>query len=446
MRHRSLHSPLRLLVVAAVLTVLTHPAPAQVASDPFADRPKDPFEAVDRHAREAPGDAEASVEKLADYLARGAKTERDKARVVFTWITTNIAYDHDAVSKGGTGEKDPEKVLQLLRATCDGQSRLYEAVAKGTGLEAIRIVGEARTLGERKDIPDRLLRRTPKGNTYVGHAWNAVKFGGKWHVLDVTWANRRDYRDGKVSERGETNDYYFLLPPEQIIYTHLPREEKWQMLDKPFTRDDQEDLPRLRGGLFKHGLTLVSHTKSAISSGTELKVVLTAPGDVVVNPVVQEGGKESEDVAVFVQRTAKQAEVNVAFPKAGDYVLRLTTGKRWDDRHEFAVEYQVTVEAGKKPPVPLPQGSLAFQKLGGYLHTPLSGTLKAGKPVAFKVTLPGATSVFLKNGGRTARLVKQGGFYVGNVTPAKGELVLCAEDASTARRGAAYPAVTYKVE
>jgi transglutaminase-like putative cysteine protease len=420
MRHRSTRSPFWLLAVAAALAALPCAAQAQPGFDPFADRPKDPYEDIDRHARAAPKDVEGSVEKLAGYLAKGSKTEREKARAVFTWMTANIAYDHDA-ARTGPGERDPEKVLQIRRATCDGQSRLYEALAKAAGLEVVRITGDARTLGERRDVPDRLTRRTPRGSTYVAHGWNAVKIGSQWQVLDVTWGNRRDFRDGKITERGETNDYYFLVAPEQMIYTHLPREAKWQLLDKPFTGDDQEDLPRIRGGLFKNGLGLVSHTKAVISSGPELKVVLTAPADVVVDPVVEENGKETEGPTVLVQRTAKQAEVNLAFPKAGDYVLRLAAGKRWDERFDFAVEYQVKIEAGKKPPVLLPRGAWPSRSSAD-ICTPLSGTLKAGRSVAFKVSLPAATAVYLKNGGRTARLVKQGQFYVGNVTPRRATL------------------------
>lgn len=415
------------------------------AEDPFAPPPKDPYEAVDNHARSAPKDAEASVKTLAEYLGKGAKTDRDKARAVFTWMTANIAYDHDA-ARTGAGEQDPEKVLQIRHATCDGQSRLYEALAKAAGLEVARIVGDARTLGDRRDVPERLIRRTPRGNTYAAHGWNAVKIGGRWQVLDVTWANRRDFRDGKITERGDPNDYYFLVAPEQMIYTHLPREEKWQLLEKPFTRDDQEDLPGIRGGLFKNGLGLVSHKKAVIATGTELKVVLTAPTDVVVHPTLEENGKKTEEPTVLVQRTAKQAEVNVTFPEAGNYVLRLSAGKRWDETFDFAVEYRVEVSAGKKAPALLPRGTLEFQKVGGYLHSPLSGTLKAGKPVAFKVSVPAATGAFVKNGGRTAKLVKQGQFYVGSVTPGKGDLVLCIETASTARRGQAWHAVTYNVE
>jgi hypothetical protein len=446
MRHRFHGFWICVVTAAIALTALPGFAKDQPAFDPFASPPKDPNEDIDRHTRSTPKDAEESVAKLAAYLAKGAKNDREKARAIFTWMTANIAYDHDAVRKGGVGEKEPEKVLQIHRATCDGQSRLYEALAKAARVEVVRIVGDARSLDERKDIPTELVKRSPKGTSYVGHAWNAVKIDGNWQVLDVTWGNRRDFRDGKISERGDPNDYYFLVPPEQMIYTHLPSEEKWQLLSEPFTRDDQEALPAIRSGLFKNGLGLVSHKKALISGETELKVTLTVPADVVLVPTVMESGKKAEGPTVLVQRTPKQAEVLLAFPTTGEYLLRVAAGKKWAQTFDYAVEYRLEVKEGKKAATLLPEGSSSFQTAGGYLHAPLTGTLKAGKTVAFKVSLPGATGVFLKNADKTSPLRKQGQFYVGNVTPASGKMVLYVEDAASARRGKAWQAVTYSVE
>ncbi|MCS7045368.1 MAG: transglutaminase-like domain-containing protein, partial [Gemmataceae bacterium] len=52
-----------------------------------------PYKAIDQHALKAPPEAEASLDSLAEYLAKPCKTDRDKARAIYRWITDRIAYD-----------------------------------------------------------------------------------------------------------------------------------------------------------------------------------------------------------------------------------------------------------------------------------------------------------------------------------------------------------------
>jgi transglutaminase/protease-like cytokinesis protein 3 len=47
-----------------------------------------------------------------------------------------------------------------------------------------------------------------------------------WYLIDSTWGVKdKDNLDSEV------NDFYFLTDPKKFVYTHLPENEKWQLLD-----------------------------------------------------------------------------------------------------------------------------------------------------------------------------------------------------------------------
>jgi len=44
--------------------------------------------------------------------------------------------------------------------------------------------------------------------------------------------------------------------PERLIYTHLPRDPKWQLIRTPIDQNQFMMLPRLRPEFFAHGIRL----------------------------------------------------------------------------------------------------------------------------------------------------------------------------------------------
>jgi len=55
---------------------------------------------LERHALAAPAAAESSVPALAAFLTGHAKTDIDKAWVIFRWIADRVSYDIDAYLAG----------------------------------------------------------------------------------------------------------------------------------------------------------------------------------------------------------------------------------------------------------------------------------------------------------------------------------------------------------
>ena len=82
------------------------------------------------------------------------------------------------------------------------------------------------------------------------HAWNAVKINGAWYLLDSTWG--AGYTDEQNNFVFDFDDEYFLMPPEQFIYTHFPEDAKWQLLSTPISNNEFADLPDVQRRFFSY--------------------------------------------------------------------------------------------------------------------------------------------------------------------------------------------------
>jgi hypothetical protein len=63
-------------------------------------------------------------------------------------------------------------------------------------------------------------------------------------------------------------EYYFLVPPDQMLSAHFPREAKWQLTKKPLAINQFEQEPRLTG-LFELGMS-VETVREAMKGGQEV--------------------------------------------------------------------------------------------------------------------------------------------------------------------------------
>ena len=228
---------------APVDTVKTSNLPSQqVKPDKKSYRPKrikqkierDKYYKLDSFARNVPKEYEKDIETLVNYLITPAKSEMEKARVLFTWVATHVHYDDDAFNSGNITASTAEKVLLTKKAVCDGYSTLLYELCVEAGLEAEKVSGFAKGYGYTKDEefkePD--------------HAWNIIKIENQWKLFDSTWASGYGMNvNGKMVSVDEFDPYWFDLNPKEFIYTHFPEDPKWQLLQDTLTMEKFKALP-----------------------------------------------------------------------------------------------------------------------------------------------------------------------------------------------------------
>ena len=224
------------------------------------------FYAIDSKVESIPV---AKADTLAKQLASLGKTDLEKVRAIFRWITAHIDYNVMPVSSDkkisrqvyiepedsglvlpSLNERVAAKVLKNGIAFCEGYSRLFKTLCDHAGIKAEIIYGYGRTNSNRRFA--------------VNHTWNSVYIDSAWYLLDVTWAS------GVVSYGNEYvrqyNDLYFLTSPGEFIRDHYPEDPQWTLLSNPPVYREYSQSPFRYSGYMKAGVSSYFPAKGVINA------------------------------------------------------------------------------------------------------------------------------------------------------------------------------------
>lgn len=138
------------------------------------------------------------IDSFAKELVSKASTNRDKAKLIYNWIGSNISYDYDKAEAVLGNDFDIKSgaipTFQTQKGICFDYACLYVAMARANGLKVRIVTGEGFN-----------------GVNWVSHAWNEVYIPeeDKWYKVDSTFYkggnyfnSRRfdlDHRDAKIA-------------------------------------------------------------------------------------------------------------------------------------------------------------------------------------------------------------------------------------------------------
>lgn len=210
--------------------------------------------AIDAHALAAPPDVERDRKQLAAYLTQHLRTEPEKLRAIYRWLADRIEYDVEAYLAGTYMSGGSADVLTQRKSVCEGFASLFEELAREAGLKVKSISGYAKgygmAAGQRFDKPN--------------HMWTAVQIDGVWLMIDATWGAGYVANGKYVKALSEA---YFLVPPEQFVFSHFPAEESWQLQRTPrLTQSEFEALPTVPSNLFGNAISPVAVWEAAKGS------------------------------------------------------------------------------------------------------------------------------------------------------------------------------------
>ena len=227
----------------------------------------------------------AKADTLAKQLAALGKTELEKVRAIFRWITEHIDYnvrvynrkkttyslfyeepDDSTAALPSLDERVAAKVLNKRIAFCDGYARLFKTLCDHAGIKAEIIHGYGRTGNTRRFA--------------VNHTWNAVYIDSTWHLLDVTWAS------GFISYGNEYvrhyNDSYFLTPPGEFVKDHYPEDNQWTLMTDPPLYREFNQSPFRHTGFMKAGINSFFPAKGIldVALGDTITIELKARSEI----------------------------------------------------------------------------------------------------------------------------------------------------------------------
>ena len=354
-----------------------------------------------------------SVSELAAILSQYAKTEPEKARIAYSWITHNINYDVPAFLSGNYEVLSPEEVLTTRQAICSGYANLYRSLAKAMGLNAIIINGYA------------------KGGSYIvgsgseiNHGWNGVKINGGWYLVDATWG-AGTVNDNKFNKN--FNPYYFATPPNQFIYDHLPSDADWQLLAKPYNKQQFDKMPDVSPQFFANKLRLISHRSTTIRTKGSVKISLSAPSNIIVASRLKQDSEFVEGNYTLAQKENNTIVVSATFPSAGNYELEIYSKQNNESgAYKQALNYNIVADATGNE-YPLAYGT--FSEKGAYLYSPVERYLPAQESLNFKISVPQALEVRVIDSSynKLTQLTRSGSVFQGNVFVSSGKVQVVAK-------------------
>jgi len=204
-----------------------------------------PFRVIDAYMRNCPAASERSIADIAYYINRSARTDLEKARAVYVWMTDNVFYNDAGYNAGIYGDNSAEGVLRTRLAVCAGFANLFTEIAVKTGIEAVTISGYAKGINY------------SEGDQFDGtnHAWNAVKIDGAWKIYDATWGQGGGSVDsrGRMKSVNKFDEQWFNVEPKQSVFTHLAEIPYQNFLPQNISLVEFERLPNYQPKVLQYG-------------------------------------------------------------------------------------------------------------------------------------------------------------------------------------------------
>lgn len=180
------------------------------------------YKKISKEALHATKDATLTPYHLSSYLTKNANSDLEKVRAFYIWLANNITYDMKSYQAGIYPDFHSRSVLKKREGLCEGYARLFTALCTEADIRCETIRGYSKGYGYEKGA------KFEVGN----HAWNAVELNGTWYLVDATWAATSL---NTTTIKRSIDDKYFLTPPHEFLFNHLPEISAWQLVENPIS-------------------------------------------------------------------------------------------------------------------------------------------------------------------------------------------------------------------
>ncbi|WP_424828901.1 transglutaminase domain-containing protein [Rectinema subterraneum] len=362
-------------------------------------------------------DPDQYLAPLVAVLIAGESDPFMRIKLIHDWISDTIAYDVAIASKNTVTGQDLATVLSTRRAVCSGYARLFQKMAELAGFEAKTVSGFTKGLSREFSF-----------DFQNSHAWNMVRIGDMWYLVDTTFdAGAFQSQTSASSTKGNYAKLYstdYLFPaPMQLRFTHFPEQAVHQLSQVPLDRETFKSQALVQPGFFRYHMNIVQPGKESAAEQAAIPVSFSAvqrtesiyaidieaPEDILVDGSLLDSKSAEILSTVFPSHISPTRwRIMFAIPKAGTYKAHIVAGTRNATNIGTAVAAGLSGFSANQPPsIPNKlesvmqfaiEGSKAyaanppFPKIYGRYHnpagelleSPMSGALKAGSTVHFE--------------------------------------------------------------
>ena len=372
---------------------------------------------LDARIENITSDDTKNIYTLSKALTEGLTTDLEKTYVIYKWVTNNIAYDTESFfANNMRGIGNANTVLQRRKAVCDGYAELIMRLGLQSGLLVNKIEGYAKgygyKIGDAMSIPN--------------HAWDTVKIDGKWYLLDATWdagyTNETTHRYDK-----KTTGYdFFLTNPQIFIYSHFPKDDKWQLTNLSWDKAEFFNTVNVTETAFKLGLN-IEKQRQAIINAESLPYALDFDSGVTMQGTLIANNSEIKGQWTLQKYDANgNAKLLVSAPKNGVYTLQLYGAVQKNVNYLSSImQYKINVNNTINNFSSFPQTFPPYKNSKAILEFPLNGVLSSNQITRFKIKVNGAKKlVIYQNQQPIDTMKEEDGYFTAELKLEKGELVI----------------------
>lgn len=207
------------------------------------------------------------------YVCRPHRSEIQRVRAIFTFISEKITWDEDFEDT----TIDTRRVIQSKRGSSVEVAQLVHEMCGAIGIPSTVVRGYLKSPGEEIDLD---------AHQRPNHHWNAVCVDGCWRLMDCSLASpthpRRTLYSSSSSQMAE--GWYFLARPLEICFTHVPYNHEDQHIVPAVAPEVLLALPCALPAYFRNMLHLVDYDTSLLRiEGLEVCTLRVAvPADVEI--------------------------------------------------------------------------------------------------------------------------------------------------------------------
>ncbi len=294
------------------------------------------FKKADSIASLHKGESLKNLPVLTHKLTAELKTDVEKFRAIYTWVSTNIENDYSAYVKTKKKRKKLsddreaflewntsftpkvfEKLLQDRKTACTGYAYLIRELTNLIDINCEIVDGFGRTALIHLD-----------STSIPNHSWNAVELDSKWYLCDATWSAGRIIIEEKGPKfQSDYDDGYFLADPALFVKNHYPIKEKWTLLSEPPTFQEFTEGPIVYKEAFGPNIIPVTPTKMHLETvkNQNVRFNFTVPNDFKSENVVLiiNNGRIDKTPKSKVSPNKNTYSLDHIFEKTGVYDVHL---------------------------------------------------------------------------------------------------------------------------
>ncbi|KAK3092807.1 hypothetical protein FSP39_007450 [Pinctada imbricata] len=191
-----------------------------------------------------------------EYLTMPYEEDLDKMRAIYSWLVIISA--------------QLDKLKFPMKNTVKGSTFCYLKKLKNRMMNHAEVMCHLCSL---ISIPCVVVHGFQKGANFKIEesvaqldnfgVWNAVLLENQWYLLNVFWASERSSFGSKVKDM-YVDSFFFLTPPDKLLFTHYPAKDRWQIVEEPISLEEFESRAFLKERFFEMEMEVLSHPYNQI--------------------------------------------------------------------------------------------------------------------------------------------------------------------------------------